>query len=72
MRGLEGRAFGGDLQRVCARVCTCVHLAGSYQGLALPDDRYKGGGERDSGGEKKETALASLTHLNTHIQYMAT
>ena len=36
-------------------MCMCVRLAGSYQGLASPDDRYEGGGERerDSGGEKK-------------------
>lgn len=49
---------------MCVRVCTCAHLAGSYQGLALPDDRYKGGGERDLGGKKKET------QLNTHIDVL--
>lgn len=26
----------------------CVHLAGSYQGLALPYDRYKRGGDRET------------------------
>lgn len=31
----------------------CVHLAGSYQGLALPDDRYKEGAERGSRGKKE-------------------
>lgn len=46
----------------------CVHLAGSYQGLALPDDRYERGGERDSGGKKKRnTGPASSTQLSTHI-----
>lgn len=55
VRGREGRAFGGDLYCVCAWLRTFVHLAGSYQGLASPDDRYEGGGERDSGGKKKGT-----------------
>lgn len=45
----------------------CVHLAGSYQGLALPDDRYKEGAERGSRGKKRNTGQASSTHLNRHI-----
>lgn len=39
-------------------VCVCdflrVHLAGSYQGLALPDDRYEGGGGRETWEAKRK------------------
>lgn len=66
VRGLEGRAFGGDLYCVCAWLRTFVHLAGSYKGLASPDDRYEGGGERDSGGKKKGTQGLLHQHNWTH------
>lgn len=42
----------------------CVHLAGSYQGLALPDDRYKEGAER--GSKKKYRAGFFYTPKQTH------
>lgn len=47
----DARCLAGNLAAsVCAKgVRTCAHLAGSYPGLASPDDRYKGGGERNTG-----------------------
>lgn len=48
-------------------MCMCVRLAGSYQGLALPDDRYGGGG---GGGEaqkaKREKYRAEFGHTSKH------
>lgn len=55
---------------MCMGVCKLVHLAGSYQRLALPDDRYERDGKRDSGGKGKETqGLAlSIGYTQTHTR----
>ena len=53
---------------VCVKARMCVHLAGSYQGLALPYDRYKRGGDRETLEAKgKQHRADSSTRPNPHI-----
>lgn len=66
MRGRgPGRAGGRLAGNLAAKGAgTCAHLAGSYRGLASPDDRYEGGGERNTG-------LVSSQRLNTRADARA-
>lgn len=61
-RGWKGGRLAGIYN-----VCMCVLLAGSYQGLALPDDRYELGGERVRRQKKKNTHSNTRPRTKTHL-----
>lgn len=58
------RGWKGGRLAAIYNMSMCVHLAGSYQGLALPDDRYEGGGERVRRQKHRNTRLCTKTHLD--------